>query len=86
MYMKFDLNNDEITSEFEGAVTTLAAGVMMIARNIYAGLGDDDRELFRACIIKGFTEYPGTWDVSDIKYKARANIQVTPGTKGGPLS
>lgn len=86
MYMKFELHDGEVASEFDGTVSHLTLGVALIARAIYAGMADDSRKLFRDGIIEVFTEYPGTWDVSGIEAEVRAATVTTPGTKAGPLS
>lgn len=86
MYMKFELHDGKVASEYEGSLLHLAAGVAMIAKTIYSSLDDVDRERFRKGIIKLFTEYPHTWDVSAIEAKARAADVKTPGIKAGPLS
>lgn len=86
MYMKFELHDDKMTSEFDGTVAQLTLGVALIARASYAGLDDDDRKLFRDGILEVFTEHPDVWDVSDIEAEARAATVATPVTKAGPLS
>lgn len=84
--MKFEISDGIVTSGYSCSFGELVKGVATIASVIYAGLGDDEREMFRQAIIAVLTEYPGTWDVSSIEAQARAATEVTTVTKAGPLS
>lgn len=84
--MKFEIGDGVVASKFSCSFGELVKGVATIASVVYAGLGDDEREKFRQCLIAVLTEYPGTWDVSRIEAQARAATEVTPVIKVLPLA